>query len=108
MRARVQRVAHGLGERLTHRPNELSGGERQRVAIARAIVHQPRVVLADEPTGNLDTTTGQNIIDLLRDLNRGGTTLVVITHNHDIAAQMNRRIELRDGRVVRDERGASS
>jgi putative ABC transport system ATP-binding protein len=96
----LQRV--GLAHRIHHSAQKLSGGERQRVAIARAILGRPTVVLADEPTGNLDTTTGTEILDLLRDLNTDGTTLVVITHDLQVAAAMHRRIELRDGRVVHD------
>ena len=93
----LERVA--LSHRLTHRPAQLSGGERQRTAIARAVVGRPALVLADEPTGNLDSASGAGIIELLRDLNREGTTIVVITHNHELASAMGRRIELHDGRI---------
>jgi len=90
----------GLGHRLKHRPRELSGGEMQRAAIARALVNHPRVLLADEPTGNLDAANGQQIIQLLRDLNRNeGLTIIMVTHNHDIIADTDRVVRLVEGRV---------
>ena len=95
----------GLGHRLSHLPQQLSGGERQRVAIARALIGEPAIVLADEPTGNLDSSAGAELVALLQDLNRQGTTIVVITHNHDVAAAAGRRIALRDGRIVASEGG---
>ena len=95
-------TAVGLGERLKARPPQLSGGERQRVAIARALVGSPAIVMADEPTGNLDSTTGEQIMALIEELNRNGATIVVITHEHAIAARCPRRIQLLDGRVVSD------
>jgi putative ABC transport system ATP-binding protein len=92
----------GLGHRLRHRPNQLSGGERQRTAIARAVAGRPALVMADEPTGNLDSATGASILELLRELHQEGTTIVVITHDLDVAADMERRIEIRDGRIISD------
>jgi len=90
----------GLGHRLGHHPPKLSGGERQRVAIARALLGEPAIVLADEPTGNLDSTAGAGVVALLQELNQQGTTIVVITHSHEIAAAAQRQITLRDGRIV--------
>jgi len=107
-RTRRDRAAHalqrvGLGDRMDHKPNELSGGQRQRVAIARALVNEPSILLADEPTGNLDSTTGLEIMALFRELHDSGQTVVMVTHEQDIAAQAARVITLRDGVVATDQ-----
>ena len=101
-RAALERV--GLGQRVTHRPQQLSGGERQRVAIARAIAKRPVIILADEPTGNLDSKSGQEVIGLLHELAAEGASLVLITHDEKIAETFSRRIQMRDGEIVGDER----
>jgi putative ABC transport system ATP-binding protein len=112
LRARRARAARalervGLGHRLTHRPHQLSGGEQQRTAIARAVVGEPALLLADEPTGALDSQSGANLMRLLADLNEGGTTIVVITHERDIAAQLPRQVSMLDGQVVADQTAAA-
>ncbi len=99
-RTALERV--GLAQRMTHRPDELSGGERQRVAIARAVVARPAIVFADEPTGNLDSRSGSEIMDLLGELHREGTTIIVITHDREVAAALPRHVHLRDGRIEED------
>jgi putative ABC transport system ATP-binding protein len=98
----------GLGHRLHHVPNKLSGGERQRVAIARAIVNRPEIVLADEPTGNLDSKSGAAVMDLVRGLHAEGRTIIIITHDRELAESLPRRVTMRDGRVESDERDVVS
>jgi len=105
-RARQTLVSVGMGERMNHKPNELSGGQRQRVAIARALVNRPSIILADEPTGNLDSKTGNEIMALLDELQAKGNTIVVVTHEHDIAEFAHRVIHIRDGKVAGDEKTA--
>ena len=102
-RAREMLDLVGLGERTHHRPNELSGGQRQRVAIARALVNKPSLVLADEPTGNLDSKTGVEIMALLDEVHRNGNTVVLVTHEEDIAANAERIVRLRDGKIESDQ-----
>lgn len=105
-RAKATLEAVGLGDRMKHQPNELSGGERQRVAIARALVNQPSLLLADEPTGNLDSSTSKEIMEILVSLHERGETILLVTHERDIAAYSQRLITLRDGMVESDERHA--
>ena len=102
--ARAEEVLHqvGLGDRMDHRPNELSGGQRQRVAVGRALVMKPSIILADEPTGNLDTATSQEVMELFGDIQKAGNTVILVTHEEDIAAYAHRTVRLRDGRVESD------
>lgn len=102
--ARAEEVLHqvGLGDRMDHRPNELSGGQRQRVAVGRALVMKPSIILADEPTGNLDTATSQEVMELFGDIQKAGNTVILVTHEEDIATYAHRTVRLRDGRVESD------
>src|SRR3979409_2071894 len=102
-RAKAALTAVGMGDRMTHKPNELSGGQRQRVAIARALVNKPSIILADEPTGNLDSKTGEEIRARFENLYREGNTIILVTHEHDIAQHAHRIIFIRDGKIASDE-----
>jgi putative ABC transport system ATP-binding protein len=107
-RARQTLISVGMGERMNHKPNELSGGQRQRVAIARALVNRPSIILADEPTGNLDTKTGNEIMALFDELHAKGNTIVLVTHEHDVAEYAHRIIHIRDGKVASDQKTAKA
>ncbi|MHC4461222.1 MAG: ABC transporter ATP-binding protein [Planctomycetota bacterium] len=102
-RAKELAAMVGLGDRIKHRPSELSGGEQQRVAIARALANKPLIILADEPTGNLDSKSGSEIMNILGDLHKGGTTLIIVTHDVHVAAMTERSVHLLDGRIERQE-----
>lgn len=97
----------GLSDRMTHKPNELSGGQRQRVSVARALINNPSIILADEPTGNLDTKTGEEIMELFRELSNKGNTIIIVTHEEDIAKHANRIVKIRDGMIESDTKTKS-
>ena len=105
-RARETLISVGMGSRMSHKPNELSGGQRQRVAIARALVNRPSILLADEPTGNLDSKTGDEIMALFEKLHARGNTIVLVTHEHDVAEHAHRIVHIKDGKVFSDEKTA--
>jgi putative ABC transport system ATP-binding protein len=98
----------GLSDRAKHRPDQLSGGQRQRVAIARATIMQPKVILADEPTGNLDRASGNDVVKILEDLNEGGITLILVTHDPELGKRATRRVRMLDGRIESDSAASSS